>query len=97
MITSELVDRERAELLAENRELRGRVALLAAIVGALVALRRVSKTRLEFERIPEGGSKRVPASSDREIQEGDAFDRRLANCRDLADSVSQLVQSRRRL
>ena len=59
VITSELVDREHSELLLENRVLRRRVALLGAIVGAFVAFVRVSKTRLEFHRIPEGGSKRV--------------------------------------
>ena len=59
VITSELVNREHSELLAENRVLRRRVALLGAIVGAFVALVRVSKTRLEFDRIPEGGSKRI--------------------------------------
>ena len=59
VITSELVDRERSDLLAENRVLQRRVALLGAIVGAFVALVRVSKTRLEFDRVPEVGSKRI--------------------------------------
>ena len=59
MVTCELVGRDHSELLAENRELRRRVALLGALVGVFVALVRVSKTRLEFDRIPEGGSKRV--------------------------------------
>ncbi len=59
MITSELVNREHSELLEENRELRRRLALLGAIVGVFVALVRVSKTHLKFDRIPEGGSKRI--------------------------------------
>jgi len=58
-VTADLVGRDHSELLAENRELRRRVALLGAIVRVFVALVRVSKTRLEFDRIAEGGSKRV--------------------------------------
>ena len=56
VVTSELVGGDRSELLAESRALRRRVALLGAMVGVLVALLRVSKSRLEFERIPEGRS-----------------------------------------
>ncbi len=59
VVTCKLVGRDYSELLEENRELRRRVALLGAIVGIFVALVRVSKTRLEFDRMPEGGSKRV--------------------------------------
>jgi transposase InsO family protein len=59
VVTADLVGRDHAELLAENRELHRRVALLGAIVRVFVALVRVSKTRLVFDRIPEGGSKRV--------------------------------------
>jgi hypothetical protein len=58
-MTADLVSQDRSELLAENRELQRRVALLGAIVSVFVALVRVSKARLEFDRIPERGSKRV--------------------------------------
>ena len=59
VVTSEFVGRNHSELLAENRELRRRVALLGAIVGVLVVLLRVSKRRLDFERIPQSDSKRI--------------------------------------
>ena len=59
VVTSGLGVGDRSELLAENRELRRRVALLGAMVGVLVVLLRVSKSRLDFERVPEDGSKRV--------------------------------------
>lgn len=59
VVTSELVDCGQAQFLVENRELRRRVALLGAIVGVLVALLRVAKTRFDFERIPESDSKRA--------------------------------------
>jgi hypothetical protein len=59
VVTSALADGDHSKLLSDNHELMRRVALLGAIVGALVAVLRVSKSRLEFERIPEGSSKRV--------------------------------------
>ena len=59
VVTADLVSQDHSELLAENRELQRRVALLGAIVRVFVALIRVSETRLEFDRIPEDGSKRV--------------------------------------
>jgi putative transposase len=51
VVTTELLDDHRSKLLAENHDLRHRVALLGAVVGILVALLRVSKSRLNFERI----------------------------------------------
>ena len=59
VVTSGLGVGDRSEQLAENRELRRRVALLGAMVGVMVVLLRVSKSRLDFERVPEDGSKRV--------------------------------------
>ena len=59
VVSSELAGGNHLELLAEDRELRRRVALLGAVVGVLVALLRVSKTRLDLERIPESDSKRI--------------------------------------
>jgi len=58
VVTTEFVDRGRSALLAENRELRRRTDLLGAIVGVLVAVLRISETRLDAERIPDGDSKR---------------------------------------
>jgi len=58
VVTTELLDDDRSKLLSENRDLRHRVALLGAVVGILVALLRVSKSRLNFERIPDADSKR---------------------------------------
>ena len=54
-----VLEEGRLNLLAQNRELQRRVALLGAMVGVLVALIRVSKCRLDFERIPDANSKRV--------------------------------------
>ena len=51
VVSSELAGGNHLELLAENRELRRRVALLGAVVGVLVALLRVSKTRIDLERV----------------------------------------------
>jgi hypothetical protein len=50
---------DRSQLLAKNRGLQCRIAFLGAMVGILVALIRVSKSRLDFERIPDPSSKRV--------------------------------------
>jgi putative transposase len=47
------------KLLAQNRELQRKVEFLGAMVGVLVALIRVSKSRLDFERIPDPNSKRL--------------------------------------
>ncbi len=57
--TVDVLDDDRLRLLAQNRELQRRVAFLGAMVGVLVALIRVSKSRLDFERIPDPTSKRV--------------------------------------
>ncbi len=51
--------RDRADLIAEIRQHQQRTALLGAIVGLLIAMLRVSKVRLDYERLPEGDSKRV--------------------------------------
>ena len=57
--TADVLNDDRLKLLTENRELQRRVAFLGAMVGVLVALIRVSKSRLDFERIPDPNSKRV--------------------------------------
>jgi putative transposase len=57
--TVDELDDDRLSLLAQNRVLQRRVAFLGAMVGALVAVVRVSKSRLDFDRIPDANSKRV--------------------------------------
>jgi hypothetical protein len=57
--TVDVLEDDRLKLLTENRELQRRVAFLGAMVGVLVALIRVSKSRLDVERIPDPTSKRV--------------------------------------
>ncbi len=57
--TVDVLDDDRLKVLAQNRELQRRVALLGAMLGVLVALIRVSKSRLDFERIPDPASKRM--------------------------------------
>lgn len=59
VVTSELAVRDRADLVAEIRSLRRRTAVLGAVVGLLIALLRVSKFRLDQERVPDGDDKRL--------------------------------------
>jgi putative transposase len=59
VVTCDLLVRDRADLLAEIRQYQQRTALLGAIVGLLIAMLRVSKVRLDYERLPEGESKKV--------------------------------------
>ena len=59
VVTCDLVARDRADLLAEIHRYQQRTALLGAIVGLLIAMLRISKVRLGYERLPEGESKRV--------------------------------------
>jgi hypothetical protein len=59
VVTCDLLVRDRADLLAEIRQYQQRTALLGAIVGLLIAMLRVSKVRLDYERLLEGESKRV--------------------------------------
>ncbi len=59
VVTSDLVARDRSDLLVEIRELQRRMALLGAVVGLLTAMLRVSKVRFDFERLPDGNDKRV--------------------------------------
>ena len=59
VVTCDLLSAERTELLAEMQELRHRAEVLGAIVGLLVAILRVSKQRLDHERLPEGNGKRA--------------------------------------
>jgi hypothetical protein len=59
VVTSELVACDRATLTSEIHALRQRTALLAAVVGLLAAMLRVSKGRLDYERYFDGAAKTV--------------------------------------
>ncbi len=59
MVSCDSAVRDRADLIAEIHQYQQRAALLGAIVGLLIAILRVSKVRLDYERLPEGDSKRV--------------------------------------
>jgi putative transposase len=59
VVTSDLATRERSDLLLEIREQQRRMALLGSVVCLLTAMLRVSKVRLDFERLPDGNDKRV--------------------------------------
>jgi hypothetical protein len=59
VVTSELIACDRVALISENHALRQRTALLAAVIGLLAAMLRVSKNGLDYERYAEGVSKAV--------------------------------------
>ncbi len=59
MVTSDLVAHDRADLLAEIQQLHHRTALLGAVVGLLIAMLRISKVQLDYERLPDGDAKRI--------------------------------------
>ncbi len=59
VVTDDLAARDRADLLAEIHRYHQRTALLGAVVGLLIAMLRVSKVQLDYERLPEGDAKRI--------------------------------------
>jgi hypothetical protein len=59
VVTADLVARNRADLLAEIHQLHHRTALLGAVVGLLIAMLRISKVQLDYERLPDGDVKRI--------------------------------------
>ena len=59
VVTCDLAISDRSDLVVEIRELRHRTALLEAVIGLLVGMLRVSKVQFEYERLPEGDSKRT--------------------------------------
>jgi len=59
VVSCDLASRDRAALTAEIEKLRGRTALLGAIVGLLIAMLRASKVQLEYERLPDGDTKSI--------------------------------------
>jgi hypothetical protein len=59
VVTGDLAADGYAEMAAEIERLRRRTALLGAVIGLLIAMLRVSKVRLNYERLPEGETKRI--------------------------------------
>ena len=59
VVTCDLTARDRADLLAEIHQLHHRTALLGAVVGLLIAMLRISKVQLDYERLPDGDAKRI--------------------------------------
>jgi transposase InsO family protein len=59
VVTCDPAARDRADLLAEIHRYHQRTALLGAVVGLLIAMLRVSKLQLDYERLPEGDAKRT--------------------------------------
>ncbi len=59
VVTDDLAARDRADLIAEIHQCHHRTALLGAVVGLLIAMLRVSKVQLDYERLPEGDAKRI--------------------------------------
>jgi hypothetical protein len=55
-VTSDAITCDRALLVSEIHALRQRTALVAAVVGLLAAMPRVSKNRLDYERYADGAS-----------------------------------------
>jgi putative transposase len=59
VVSGDLVACDRSDLLVEIQELQRRIAMLGAVVGLLRAMLRASKVRFDFERFPDGNSKRT--------------------------------------
>jgi putative transposase len=59
VVSCDLADDDRGELVAEIERLRRRTTLLGAVVGLLIAMLRASKIQLDYERLPEGAAKRI--------------------------------------
>ena len=59
VVTCDFASHAHGELVAEIERLRRRTALLGAVIGLLIALLRLSKVRLGYERFPDGDAKKV--------------------------------------
>ena len=59
VVSCDFAGGERAELIVEIERLRRRTALLGAVVGLLNGMLRVSKARLDYERLPEAETRRI--------------------------------------
>ncbi len=59
VVSCDLADDDRGELVAEIEKLRRHTALLGSIVGLMIAMLRVSKIRLDYDRLPDGDAKTV--------------------------------------
>ena len=59
VVSCDLAEDGRGELVAEIEKLRCHTARLGAMVALLVAVLRASKVKLDYERLPEGDAKRI--------------------------------------
>ncbi len=59
VVSCDLADDDRGELVAEIEKLRRQTALLGAIVGLLMSVLGASKARLDYERLSESDTKRI--------------------------------------
>jgi len=59
VVTGDLAAHDYAERAAELEQLRRRTALLGAVVALMIAMLRVSKIPLDYERRPDGDAKRI--------------------------------------
>jgi hypothetical protein len=59
VVTGDLAAHDYAELAVEIERLRRRTTLLGAVIGLMIAMLRVSKFRLDYERLPDGDAKRI--------------------------------------
>ena len=59
VVSCDLADDDRGELVAEIERLRRRTALLGAVIGPLIAMLRTSRIQLNYKRLPAGDAKRI--------------------------------------
>jgi len=88
VISCDLAEDDHGELVAEIEKLRCRTARLGAMVALLIAVLRASKIKLDYERIPDGGAKRILL---RAGEEGLAAQRRASNHASLGIALPRLV------
>ena len=54
VVSCDIANDDRGELVSEIERSRRRMALLGAIIGLLIAMLRASKIQLDYERLPDG-------------------------------------------
>jgi hypothetical protein len=59
VVSADLAGHDRSDLIAEVHHYQHRTALLGAIIGLLIAMLRVSKVQLDYERLPDGNAKKT--------------------------------------
>ncbi len=89
VLTCDPTTGDRAYLLAEIHRYQRRTALLGAIVGLLIAMLRVSRVRLDYERLPRRRHQESPVTSDRSCGEGLVAQRGTSNHTTIVVAISQ--------